>query len=726
MRRKDPLINDWYFYIADNSNGEPVWRPEGGMNVALPHCWNKDDPARYGVAVYQKEIELSFDGNECVFLDIGAASGVCRAWLNGTYLGEHRGSYARFRFDLTAAARQGKNLLSIMTDNTRYPDLNPLIGDFNIYGGLYRDVNLICVNEAHFDLMHYGSDGVDIETDASGNIRIHSYVAGAKDPVIRYEIIADKTETFICDGNDAMFHIEDPHLWNGKKDPFLYKLRAVLVQDGKEIDQVEKTFGFKGFRIDPQEGAFLNDEYIKIKGVAKHQDFEGYGNATGEEQMELDMAIIDEMGANAVRLSHYQHPDRIYDICDRLGILVWAEIPMLSLPKDNDAVLENAKMMMKELIAQNRHHPCIFCWGIQNEVTMTGEYEGLYPKMKELNDLVHELDPSRLSASANIGFVRSDSPLNRITDILGYNLYSGWYYGTMNDYTDWFRSFHKENPDLCISMTEYGVESSPFFHSSSPHVKDYTEEYQTVYHACVWPQVESEKYVWGSFVWNMFDFGSAIRDEGGCKGLNRKGLVSFDRKIRKDAYYVYKAMWSAEPFIHICSKRYVKRCEKETLIMVASNLKDIKVTVNDKPCEMIQEGPVYRFKAMLDQKENKVLAYGGPYWDESLIELVEVPEASYIFVDEHPEFNVANWFISEDGQGDFLKSMYSLNDTMDDLLANEDVRALLQEKIPEIVNDERNKEGNGMELIRIFNYMRGQYTEDFVRELNAELNKIHK
>ncbi len=725
MRRKQSLANDWYFTLRDITESEPERKKEGTV-ISLPHCWNIDDPSQTGMAVYQKEIEIDLNENECVYLDVGAASGVCKAWLNGMYLGEHRGSYARFRFDLSKAVKQGTNRLCIVSDNTRYPDLNPLIGDFNIYGGLYRDVNLLTVNKAHFDPMHYGSDGIEIETEADGTIRIHAKTVNANNASFRYEIIGEETETFTFDCADACIQIQNPHLWNGKKDPYLYQLKAVLLENGEESDCVVKTFGFRDFRIDPQEGAFLNGEHIKLKGVAKHQDFAGYGNAVTGDVMEMDMAIINEMGANAVRLSHYQHADEIYDICDRLGILVWAEIPMLSLPKDNHDVLENAKIMMQELIAQNRHHPCIFCWGIQNEVTMTGEYEELYPKMRELNDLVHSLDHSRLSASANIGFVKNESPLNRITDILGYNLYSGWYYGTMHDYTEWFQTFHKDNPDLCIAMTEYGVESSPFFHSSDPHVKDYTEEYQTLYHAAVWPQVEKEKYVWGSFVWNMFDFGSAIRNEGGCKGLNRKGLVTFDRKIRKDAYYVYKAMWSDESFVHICSKRYEKRCEDETVIMAASNLKDVRVTVNGKECEMIQAGPLYRFRAQLDQGENEVIAYSGTYQDSCTITRCTEPEPSYTFVDENPEFNPANWFVNEDGQGDFMKNMYSVNDTMDDLLANEEVKALLNQEVPEIINDERNKDGNGMELIRIFNYMRTKYTEDFVRELNAKLNRIHK
>ncbi len=726
--RKEELINqNWLFKEADDIQSEPAWSGQEGIRVDLPHCWNIDDPSESGIRVYQKELDIRCDADECIYLDIAGTNGICRAWLNGVFLGEHRGSYARFRFDLSNIVKEGTNRLSILTDNTKYSDLNPLIGDFNIYGGLYRDVRLISVSRKHFDLMYYGSNGIECETYPDGTVKLHARTVNTDDPRIRYEI-HDGKKTVLSEeaGCDTVLKLEDPHLWNGRKDPFLYTLTAVLMENGKEYDRISMKIGFRDIRFDPDHGAFLNGGQIKLKGVAKHQDFAGFGNAVTEKEMDTDMKLIRDMGANAVRLSHYQHPDHTYDLCDEYGILAWTEIPMLSLPKTNAEVLENAKMMMKELILQLKHHPSIFCWGIQNEVTMTGEYPEIYDKMRELNDLVHELDPSRPSSCANIGFVKNDSPLNRITDLLGYNLYAGWYYGTMHDYADWFNEFHKDNPGVCLSMTEYGVESSTGFHSSDPHVKDYSEEYSTMYHAAVWPQVRDTECVWGSFVWNMFDFGSAIRDEGGCKGMNRKGLVTYDRKTCKDAYYVYQAMWTETPFIHICGTRYAKRAEEKTVIYAASNLHDLILECGGTAVEMTKEGELFKAEVKLAKGANTIRVSSGEYADECVITRVEEPEASYIFTDQNPEFNVANWFKAEDGQGDFMKTVYSLNDTMNDLIANPETKALLDAEIPEVMNDERNASGSAMSLIRILNYMRDKYSEDFVRTLNAKLNKIKK
>lgn len=728
MRKEELFNQNWLFQEADTMQSEPSWKEQESVSVDLPHCWNIEDPSRSGIRVYQKEFEIHSDTDECVYLDIAGANGVCRAWLNGIYLGEHRGGYARFRFDLSSALINGVNRLSILTDNTKYSDLNPLIGDFNIYGGLYRDIRLIHVSRKHFDLMYYGSCGIECETYMDGTVKLHARTVNTEDPVIRYEI-HDGEKTVLCReaGCDTVLKLDDPHLWNGRRDPFLYTLSAVLTEDGKEYDRISMRIGFRSLKFDPDHGAFLNGERIKLKGVAKHQDFAGFGNAVTENEMDTDMRLIRDMGANAVRLSHYQHPDHTYDLCDKYGILAWTEIPMLSLPKEgSEEVLENAKTMLKELILQQKHHPSVFCWGIQNEVTMTGEYPEIYDRMRELNDLVHELDPSRPSACANIGFVKNDSPLNRITDLLGYNLYAGWYYGTMHDYADWFNEFHKDNPEVCISMTEYGVESSTGFHSSDPHVKDYSEEYATMYHAAVWPQVRDTECVWGSFVWNMFDFGSVIRDEGGCRGMNRKGLVTYDRAVCKDAYYVYKAMWSETPFVHICSKRYAKRAEETTAVYAAANLESLTLEINGTCTEMVKEGELFKAEVKLEKGFNMIRVSNGGYTDECVIERVDEPEASYVFVDQNPEFNVANWFRAEDGQGDFMKTVYSLNDTMDDLISNPETKELLDAEIPEVMNDERNASGGSMSLIRILNYMRDTYTEDFARQLNAKLNKIKK
>ena len=577
---------NWRFARLE-SPGAPLPEPESKVwqDVTLPHVWNKDDPAQAGCCVYQASFGM--DERQLQkrhFIEFEAVAGVCQVVLNGRLLGEHRGGYSAFRFGLDSALQSGANTLTVLADNTRYSDINPLTGDFDNYGGIYRDVKLIEVEETHFDLLYYGTCGLLVDAAAGGAVTVEPHIVGGEGAAARYTVLDSGQAVAVCEapavsGRTVTLQVETPHLWDGKADPHCYTLRAELLREGKVCDAVELRFGFRSIGMDAARGFSLNGEHLRLNGVAKHQDRQGMGNAPTRAQLDEDMAILKELGANAVRLSHYQHPQYFYDLCDQEGLVVWAEIPMLAMPDGNDGAFENAKSQLTELILQNKHHPSICFWGIQNEIAMMGESLEMYDKVAQLNSLAKQLDPARLTTAANLYCVKNNSQLNFISDCIGYNLYYGWYYGEMGDYAGFIRKFRADNPGVALGFSEYGVDCNLAFHSAAPKRKDYSEEYQALYHETVYPQLTAEPAVWGSFVWNLFDFGSSIRDEGGVKGRNSKGLVTWDRQTKKDAFYYYKAQWSQEPFVHITGRRFAKRSGESTIVKVYSNCPDVTLTV---------------------------------------------------------------------------------------------------------------------------------------------------
>lgn len=724
---------DWRFARLDNPSAplpgpsDPAWQP-----VQLPHVWNKDDASQAGCCVYTASFEMELQPDRQHFLEFQAVAGVCRVVLNGVLLGEHRGGYAAFRFQLDQALTQGANLLTVYADNTRYPDINPLTGDFDNYGGIYRDVQLIETADTHFDLLYHGTCGVMLDASADGTLTMTPHIVGGEDVEARYTILdggqtVAQLETAAVSGQPQQLKVEHPHLWDGLTDPHCYTLRAQLLRDGALCDRVEVTFGFRSVAISAKEGFSLNGQHLHLNGVAKHQDHQGAGNAPTREQLDEDMAIIRDLGANAVRLSHYQHPQYFYDLCDQEGLVVWAEIPMLAMPDGNDGVFENAKSQLTELILQNRHHPSICFWGIQNEIAMMGESLEMYDKVEQLNALAKQLDPSRLTTAANLYCVKNNSQLNFIPDCIGYNLYYGWYYGEMTDYAGFIRQFHADNPGVALGFSEYGVDCNLAYHSEHPKRKDYTEEYQALYHETVYPQLTADSGVWSTFVWNLFDFGSSIRDEGGTKGQNCKGLVTWDRQTKKDAFYYYKAQWSKDPFVHIAGRRFAKRSGAATEVKVYSNCPVVQLTVNGKAYPAQEGQAVFRFQVLLDADTLDIQARAGSCTDQITLTRVDQPEPSYIYIDPNPEIDVKNWFTLQQGQEDlFPEGRFSIMDPIGDILDDPRAYALLEEALPAIAHDERSRKYRSMGLIRTINRMPHKPDEDFLKDLNRRLAQIEK
>lgn len=732
MRTITVLSDSWQFAWLEHPISLPTTELPQFSEVNLPHVSNLEEPAREGCCLYEKKLSLELKAGQRCYLAFDGVGGVCQVALNGKLLGEHRGGYSRFCFDATAMVQQGENLLQVTSDNTRYADVNPLMGDFSYFGGIYRPVTLMIAQSTCFDPSWYGTCGLSVDAMPNGSVKLGARIVNPQGAELRY-LLSDANGvhaelTVPAEHADGVLTVENPHFWDGLKDPWLYTCTAQLLKENVIVDEVSLPFGFRSLRLDAEKGFFLNDTPMRINGVAKHQDFEGFGPAPGAVQLEKDFQLIREIGANAVRLSHYQHPQAAYDICDREGFVVWAEIPMLSMPENNEAVIQNAELQLRELILQNKHHPSICFWGVQNEIAMMGEHLGMYQGVKRLNNLVKALDDSRISTAANLFSVSNNSQLNFLTDAVGYNIYFGWYYGEMKDYASFLEKFHKDNPGVPLCISEYGVDCNLAYHTDKPECRDYTEEFQSLFHERAYGAMQADSALWGSFVWNMFDFGSAIRDEGGIKGRNCKGLVTYDRQTRKDAFYYYKSIWNPEPMLHIAGKRYVNRSTEHTTLKVYSNQNTVSLTVGGQTIPGTSDGTVFTFRNIpLEMGENTFTVSANGLTDVITICRTEEPDKSYVYPKKGQSNKVANWFKQQEATENlFPEGRYSVTDRMGDLMANEQVLALLEAEIPDIMSNPRAKMMGGMTLMRVLDYNADTVSQEQVLNLNRMLGRIEK
>lgn len=704
--------------------------------VTLPHTWYKDGEYYQGDAVYQKVFKTEKTDKK-YFLVFEGVEKKSKIFVNGRFAGEHQGAYSSFAVRVDPFLKEGENLITVLVNNGKDNPINPASGDFTIFGGICRPVKLLITEDAYFDPLYYGTQGIIIrnEVDEAGNgichIEPHVCVPEAADQYhIRYKIY-DAENCIVADikgniGENAAVEVKNVTLWEGMKNPYLYRVSAELVCNGKVEDEVSLETGFRRIKLDPNEGFFLNEEYVKLRGVAKHQDTAEVFSAVSEEDIKRDFELIREIGANAVRLSHYQHPQKTYQICDSMGLLVWTEIPFLKLTKAR-AIIENAKEQLKELILQNIHHPSVCFWGIQNEIAIFGEDERMYQVAEELNSLVKSLDKSRFSVCANLNTVAGESRLNQITDGVGYNLYFGWYYGEISDYKEFLDDIHEKNPKTSLAISEYGADCNPRYHSEEPKRKDYSEEFQAEYHESVYPLFKRTKYLWGSFVWNMFDFVSGVRDEGGVKYRNNKGLVTHDRKVKKDAFYYYKAQWSLQPFVWIAEKRFAKRNREDITIKIYSNQKEVTLKINGTEQKIYSENGVFRFSDLKLQKgENQVHAYAGGQEDRAVFSYVDEELSEYVYVDPNPGPNVRNWYEDEVEKAKlFPEDAYSIMDTINDLLKNESVMETIDAQAPAVGAFMRDTIGT-FTLEEMCVYAKTLITEDNLKKLNQSLIQIQK
>ena len=659
------------------------------FDVDLPHTWNNLD-GQDGAngylrtkGVYTKTLDAV---SGVCYLEVLAANSVAEVELNGEKLCRHEGGYSAFWVELTGKLNAPAKL-RISVDNSPSDAVYPTMADFTFYGGLYRGVNMIVLPEKHFIPT---SNGLGVwatayKKEGYWELEIEYKVSqNALNDEIAFSLTdADGKETgFIkalgADGK-AVMKVTDPRLWD-VREPYLYKLVATIPGG----DSVSLETAFRYYSFDADKGFFLNGRHLKLKGVSRHQDREGVGNALTYEMHEEDIRLIKEVGANSVRLAHYQHSDYFYTLCDREGLLVWAEVPVIS--RFSKKRQKNALSQLTELILQAKNHPSIFCWSTSNEITIAGESKGLKKALEELNALSKSLDPSRPTVMAQVTMCKAASPLNSITDILGYNHYFGWYVGVFRDLDNWLANWRKTAPDKKLCLSEYGAEGIIRYQNSEPVPGDYSESYQAVYHENYIERIAAADWMWGSYVWNMFDFGSAARNEGGVRGRNNKGLVTFDRSVKKDSFYVYKAWWSEEPFIKIAGQRYLKRKVGESEIKVYANVDKVKIEVGEYEAEL-SGAHVFKFGGVpVVPGKNVIKATAGDLTDVLEIEGVEEEPADYKLPLGAESF-VRNWFAS--GTDEIDPSRFSTSDKVGELIKNAEVQVLIKkfigDKVPKFL-----------------------------------------
>ena len=659
-------INKGWAFLKDWKEA-PVVIPEAAEIVDVPHCWNATDGQDggndyfRGTCCYVKQLE-NLPEAEKYYLEICGANSSADVYLDGKLLAHHDGGYSTWRVDIT---ENPGGLITVAVNNEPNDRVYPQMADFTFYGGLYRNVNLICVKESHFDLDYYGGPGIAVTPVMEGSdakTTVEVFVTNHKEgQSVRYTLLnaeGKEVASYETAATKMNFRIKKAHLWNGRKDPYLYSVRAELMENGEVIDTVSTRFGCRSFEIDPERGFILNGEAYPLRGVSRHQDRLGIGNALLPEHHTEDMDLICEVGATTIRLAHYQHDQFFYDLCDERGLVIWAEIPYISQHMPGGR--ENTVSQMKELITQNYNHPSIVVWGLSNEITMNGPND---PDLLEnhyiLNDLVHGMDKTRLTTMAVLSMCDMDAEYVHIPDTVSYNHYFGWYGGDTSMNGPWFDKFHEKYPNMPIGCSEYGCEALNW-HTSDPKQGDYTEEYQAYYHEELIRQLFTRKYLWATHVWNMFDFGADARAEGGENGQNHKGLVTMDRKYKKDSFYAYKAWLSDEPFVHICGKRYTDRVEDVTRVTVYSNQPSVELFANGESLGVKEASDHFFYFDVPNSGETTLVAKAGELTDESFLRKVDTFNEAYRLVEKGA---VLNWFDITEKEGYF-----SLNDKMGDIM----------------------------------------------------------
>ena len=743
MRETVNLNRKWAFIMG--SEDVPKAMPSPACYVNLPHTWNaidgQDGGNDYtrGLCWYVKTLSREeIPQNKRLFLEINGANSSADLYVNGAHIAHHDGGYSTWRADITdAAGTSGDVLLVLGVDNSAKETVYPQMADFTFYGGLYRDVNLIAVPESHFDLTYYGGPGIAVTPVMEGDdarVTTHVYLTDARPSQTLHYVLRDGEDREIAHADLSAQQtqwetvIPKAHRWDGRKDPYLYTAEVTLIDGDVGLDRVSARFGCRSFAIDPQKGFFLNGRSYPLHGVSRHQDRWGIGNALLPEHHREDMDLICEVGANTIRLAHYQHDQFFYDLCDERGMIVWAEIPYIS--RHMNRADENAVAQMKELITQNYNHPSIVVWGLSNEITMTMTDEADMLRVhRALNDLCHEMDKTRLTTLAAVSPCPINAMVVHIPDVVSYNHYFGWYGGDPSMNGPWFDRFHEAYPNTPIGMSEYGCEALNW-HTSDPRQGDYTEEYQAHYHEELIRQLFTRPYIWATHVWNMFDFGADARAEGGENGQNHKGLVTFDRKYKKDAFYAYKAWLSDEPFVHLCGKRYVDRVEDVTRVTVYSNLPEVTLLVNGKALETKAAPDHFFYFDVPNRDESRLTAIAGDCRDESVIRKVDAFNERYRLREKGA---VLNWFDVSEPEGRF-----SLNDRIGDICAVPQGKAVIDELLSKFsggtaagfeITDGMREMMNGFTVLRMTSLMGttgASPDKEALLSLNQKLNQIKK
>lgn len=754
MRRIINLNQGWKFVQQDV--GLPEEFPIDWGDVDLPHTWNAvdghDGNGSYnrGSYWYARKFETPQQplGGGRVYVEVLAAGQQAAVYVNGEKVTYHEGGYSIFRADITNLCRDDEDNLLVINCSNEYKDsVYPQSADFTFYGGLYRGVNIISVPDAHFDLEYYGGPGIKVTPvpDENGGavFEAETYAVNTDENfTVLYSILDAEGREVAggcrpADNTKMKLYVPDVHLWDIDT-PYLYTVKALLQRRNEAYDEICVKAGVRSFSCDPNKGFIINGRKTPLRGVSRHQDQLYKGNALTREEHYLDAKLIKELGANTIRLAHYQHSQDFYDACDELGFIIWAEIPFISVFNKDPEAHQNCISQMKELIVQNYNHPSICFWGISNEILIGGISQQLVDNHKELNALCHEMDPTRLTTIAHVSMTPVDSPMHHITDVISYNHYFGWYGGKMEDNGPWLDDFHAKHPDICLGLSEYGCEGVITNHGPNPACKDYSEEYQALYHEHMAKVLDERPWMWSSHVWNMFDFGCAARNEGGVAGRNNKGLMTMDRKTKKDSYFIYQAYWTTKPMVHICGRRYAQRAGETTEVRVYSNQPSVALYLNGKLLKEKSAEKVFVYTVALEEGQNILLAKAGDVKDSITLEKVEKEPAIYVLpeVNERAE-GVANWF-STIGDMDlsapmeFPEGKWNVKYTLGEMAESPEAFEIVSKAVKLATNFDV-KPGEGMwDMMKAMSPEKmvemggSMLPEGFLESLNAKLIQIDK
>lgn len=725
---------------------------EAFETVALPHTWNnldgQDGGNDYwrGIGTYEIDLPNPTKGKK-QYIEFQGANHVATVYCNGRELGTHKGGFSTFRYDLTPAMKATDNVLKVVVSNA-ISDIYPQTADFTFYGGLYRDALFIEVDDAHFDLLKDGTSGVFVTPHCTGKTRVDLFPVNAEGALVSVELKDAEGNVVGTGGANATEHthviidVKTPHLWHGVEDPYCYSAVAKIVKGEEVVDTVEVTYGYRSFHVDANTGFWLNGKNVPLHGVSRHQDRLDKGWAISKADHEEDIGLIKELGANTIRLAHYQHDQYFYNLCDKHGFALWAEIPFISKFIPSQEAYENTMSQMKELVAQNYNHPSIFFWGIANEILIGADNEPLRKNLRDLNALAKTMDPSRLTTIAEVSGTPMDSEHVYITDIVSYNHYFGWYGGDVSQNGPWLDKFHEINPDIALGVSEYGAENILKWHTATPMNHDYTEEYASYYHHEMLKTFATRPYLWSTHVWNCFDFAADARDEGGVIGRNNKGLITYDRKTKKDAFFIYKAYWTTEPMVHVAGRRFVDRAPEERNITVYTNCPKVTLILNGAEVETkeaVDHAVVFENVALKDGANEVTAKTCCGVVDTITLNGVAEHNSEYTLPDIAAAMAVGNWFddIADNDESEEIEVIdgyYSVEDTFKVIAENEEcvkcLKGWLMSKgnltlasmlgaIVGMMGDARLADLAGMSLM-------GDVSKKDIAKLNRQLNKIKK
>jgi len=672
--RKTSSFDDGWKFIREDVTGAEVpgfddsaWKP-----VQVPHTWNNLDGEQTGNKYYRgpgwyrRHLELdSASIEKSLFLKFEGAATVTDLFVNGKPVGTHKGAFGAFCFEITPFVNKGDNVIAVRVNNAKNPAVAPLSGDFTVFGGLYRDVHLLKLNKLSISPLDYASPGVYLKqsdvSEKNAGLEIETVLrnstGNAKTATLKYTLLDAKGKTILsastsqtiasgsATATSGKLSIANPHLWNGRKDPYLYQVKVDLMDGETVADSVTQPLGLRYFKVDKDQGFFLNGAHYPLHGVNRHQDRKDKGWAIGEKEHQQDFDLIMEMGCTGIRLAHYQHADFFYGLCDKGGLVAWAELPLVNDLGCTAEFDDNAKQQLNELIKQNYNHPAILFWSLFNELHPEGKWLDApadWTLIPKLNDLAHQLDPGRLTASA--ACIKPNDPLNRVTDLIGFNRYPGWYYEKPESWPKTLDGMRNDLPTCSIGITEYGAGANTTHHEADPKQPDpggkwHPEEWQSHIHETAWNSLQQHPWLWCTFVWNMFDFASAARKEGELPGLNDKGLVTYDRKIKKDSFYWYKANWSQSPVVHITESRFTPRPAGAASIRVYSNFEKVELRLNGKSLgEKSGADHIFQWdNAPLSAGENRVEAVAKADGKKTIDSCVWIGSADKSTPDKHSD-----------------------------------------------------------------------------------------